>query len=287
MERIPAIPRVQYSESSHQCYTRPVPVFFPSRTVAIMIAGFPVHWYGIMYLLAFLLAAVLLPRLQRLRKLYLSRDEWLSIVSWAVIGVIVGGRLGYIFFYEPKYFTYHPMEAFFVWEGGMSFHGGFLGLVCALVFACLRRKVSMLRMADVVVVPAAIGLAFGRLGNFINLELYGTLTDLPWGVTIPGMEGLRHPTQLYAVGKDLLIALVCFLHLRYAVRANPGRTFALFLMLYGVGRFLLEYLREQEYPLTYLGALTLTRGQLLTLPMFLFGMLLWIWLRKEQQEEGS
>lgn len=252
---------------------------FPSRTVALEVFGFSVHWYGIMYLLAFVLSALLIPRLQRERHLSLTRDEWMTILSWGVLGVIMGGRLGYVLFYQPSYFAEHPLEVVAVWNGGMSFHGGLLGVAVAIAYACWRRNISLLRVADIVVVPAALGLALGRFGNFINQELYGTVTSLPWGIEIPGVSGLRHPTQLYAVGKDLLIAAICFGHLRSA-RAQPGQTAALFFILYGIGRFLIEFLREQEYPLTQVLGLSFTRGQLLSTPMVVFGVVLWIWLNR-------
>lgn len=256
--------------------------FFPSRTVAIEIFGWPIHWYGIMYLLAFIAAFILLPNIQRKRNLHLTRDEWASLMSWAVLGVIGGGRLGYVLFYEPQYFTIHPRQIFFLWQGGMSSHGGFIGVALLLSLFCYLRKIDLRRLADIVVVPVAIGMAFGRFGNFINQELYGSVTDLPWGIAIPGVEGLRHPTQLYAIAKNLFIAGVCYWHLSRTVR--PGRTFALFLMLYGILRFLIEFLRVQDYPLIDLGMLELSRGQLLTLPLMFIGALLWVWFGREDRD---
>lgn len=247
---------------------------FPTRAVALSLFGFQIHWYGLLYLLGFLIAAWLLPRLQRYRNLDLHRDTWMSLISWAVAGVIIGGRLGYVLFYDPVYFWENPLKIIAVWEGGMSFHGGFIGVAVTLGLFCRKHGISLFRLADIVVVPVAIGLALGRLGNFINQELYGTVTTLPWGMMFPGAEGLRHPIQLYAMGKDLLIAAVCFWHLG-ATRQNARRvgcTAAAFLILYGVGRFLLEYLREQQYPLTDIAGLVLTRGQLLTLPMLFLGL---------------
>lgn len=256
--------------------------FFPSRTVAIELFGFSVHWYGLLYLAAFLIAWVLLPKLQKYRQLSLSDDEWSGLLSSAVLGVILGGRLGFIVFYEPAYFLQHPLEMLKVWHGGMSSHGGFLGVTAALLFA-LRDKTTddKLRIADVAVVPIALGLMLGRLGNFINQELYGTVTSLPWGIAIPGVEDLRHPTQLYAMGKDLLIASLCFLHLRSA-RSRSGETCALFLILYAVLRMTVEAFREQDYGASSLfGVLSVTRGQLLSIPILLVGLgLLWTVKRK-------
>jgi phosphatidylglycerol---prolipoprotein diacylglyceryl transferase len=261
--------------------------FFPSREVALGILGLSIHWYGVMYLLAFLLAGWMLPRLQKLRSLDLSTDAWASLLSWAIIGVIVGGRLGFVLFYEPGYFLSEPSQIVAVWRGGMSVHGGIIGVVVALFFALRKQKGNILKIADIAVVPVAIGLALGRVGNFINQELYGTPTNLPWAIAIPGVEELRHPLQLYAVCKDLLIAAVCFWHLKRKTNVIPGRTCALFLMLYGVLRFLLEYIRAQDYAYLDLGVLLLSRGQLLTLPVLCVGV--WMWWkpgRSLRQDSG-
>ncbi len=257
----------------------------PSREIALQIGVYQIHWYGVMYLLGFLLAYALLPTLQRLRKLALTRDEWAGLLAYAVVGVIAGGRLGYVLFYEPQYFAEHPSDILAVWKGGMSSHGGFIGVTLMLALACVRKHLDLRKVADVAVVPIALGLALGRLGNFINRELYGTVTDVPWAIAIPGVEGLRHPTQIYAMLKDLFIAGVCFLHLKYGRSVNPGRTAALFLILYGALRFMVEEYRDQHYPLTDLVGGSLTRGQLLTIPIFLLGLLLWVALRDRSREE--
>lgn len=255
----------------------------PSRAIALSIAGFPIHWYGIMYLLGFLITAFLLPRLQRYRGMHEHKDDWLNLVTWAVVGVIAGGRLGYVLFYQPAYYLRNPLEILYVWEGGMSFHGGLIGVSTLLFLYCRKRGWNIRTVGDIVVVPVAIGLALGRLGNFINLELYGSVTSLPWAIAIPGVEGLRHPTQLYAMGKDLLIAAVCFLYLVRTWQRGQwldGRAAALFLMLYGVGRFLNEFLRVQTASPLIIGPLELTRGQLLTIPVFIAGVAVWFWSRQ-------
>lgn len=252
--------------------------FFPSRRVALDILGFSIHWYGLLYLLAFLVAYWSLPRLQHYRNVQITKEEWSNVLTAAIVGVLVGGRLGYVFFYAPELFA-HPMEIIKVWHGGMSSHGGFLGVGIAVGW-CLRRKnLPILAIADVVVVPVAIGLALGRLGNFINLELYGTVTSLPWAMDIQGIEGARHPLQLYGIGKNLLIAFICLMHIRSTSVA--GRTFGVFLMLYGFLRFLLEYIREQSYDVLSLGVVDLSRGQLLTIPLFVAGLLLWKYAAKK------
>jgi phosphatidylglycerol:prolipoprotein diacylglycerol transferase len=244
---------------------------FPTREIALQIGSFSVHWYGLMYFAAFIVAWYLLPRLQKYRDINLTSEEWSSILSWAVVGVIVGGRLGFVLFYGPSYYLAHPLEIFAVWKGGMASHGGFIGVTLAMMWALRKRKSDFWKIADIVVIPVAIGLAFGRMGNFINLELYGIPTTLPWGINIPGVAAPRHPTQIYAVIKDLFIAGMCYWNIRRS-SSKPGETLALFLMLYGVLRFLVEFLREQN-GVYYLG---LSEGQWLTIPLFIIGAILWI-----------
>jgi len=266
------------------CYAQYMIEFFPSRTIALSIAGFSIHWYGLLYLAGFLLAFLMLPRIQKWRNLQLTSDDWSSILAWGIVGVIVGGRLGFVLFYEPWYFLSEPLEIVQVWHGGMSSHGGMIGLVLGILFAARKRGIDSVALMDCIVIPGAIGLALGRIGNFINQELYGSVTTLPWGIAVPDVEGLRHPTQWYAVLKDLFIAVACYWHLR-TYRNIPGRTLALFLMLYGALRYLLEYLRVQTYPLTDLKIILLSRGQLLTLPLFLAGALFWWWLGRQASPE--
>ena len=249
-----------------------MPSFFPSRAVALSLFGFDVHWYGLLYLAAFLVVYVLLPKLQHFRNIELSRDAWSDILSWGILGVLLGGRLGYVLFYDPAYFLAHPLEVFAVWHGGMSSHGGFLGVILSMVYSCRKHKISLLALGDIVVVPVAIGLALGRVGNFINQELYGIPTTLPWGIAIPGIDELRHPTQLYAVVKDLFIALVCYLHVRLPAQPK-GQTAGIFLVLYGVLRFALEFLREPTHTALILGPVILTRGQVYSVPIVVGGVI--------------
>ena len=258
---------------------------FPSRAVAFSLFGFDIHWYGILYLLAFVLAGILLPKLQRYRGLQWTGERWSGVLVAAVLGVIVGGRFGYALLYEPAYFFAHPWEILAVWQGGMSSHGGFIGVPLAIAWTLRKQRDAWLAVADTAVVPIALGLALGRFGNFINQELYGTVTTLSWGIAIPGVEGLRHPIPLYAIGKNLLIATVCFWHLRKT--SIPGRTFAIFLLLYGALRFMLEFIREPTHSLVDLGVLTLTRGQLFTIPLLLVGGALYVWAGRRMHSPGS
>lgn len=258
--------------------------FFPSRTVAVEIAGFAVHWYGLLYVAAFFLAYVLVPRLQALRGLALSRDQWAETLTRVILGVIIGGRMGYVLLYDPGYFLMHPAEIFAVWKGGMSSHGGFLGAFLGLLISARRMRVSLLALGDVAAVPAAVGLALGRIGNVINQELYGRVTSVPWAIAIPGVEGLRHPTAHFAVGKDLFLALLCLLMLRRFRHAPSGTVSGIFLLGYGILRFLLEFLREPTHTPFMLGSLILTRGQLYTLPLMVCGA--WLLLRAVRRARG-
>ncbi len=251
---------------------------FPSREVMLTIGTVSVHWYGLMYLLGFICGWFMLPHLAKLRSIPMTRDRIDTIVFYVALGVIFGGRLGYVLFWEPKRFLADPLDIFRVWEGGMSSHGGFLAVLLLIIYFCHRSKINFWALADVIVVPIALGLMFGRFGNFINQELYGTVTTLPWGMQFDGVEGLRHPTQFYAMIKDATIALVCFLYLKATPHAKPGRSMALFFMLYGVFRFIVEYFRDQTgYPMHYWGSITLTQGQMLTIPIVLIGVFLWFY----------
>lgn len=252
---------------------------FPSQSIAVTILDFPIYWYGILYLVAFGIAAVLLPRLQYLRRLKLSKSEWNDILTWGVVGVLVGGRLGYVLFYRFSDFLGNPLILLDVRSGGMASHGGFIGVAVALLWVLRKRSWNeKLSIGDIAMVPVAIGLACGRLGNFLNQELYGTVTTLSWGMPFDGVEGLRHPVQLYAIAKDLFLAAVCFAYLRRTASSFiPGRCLALFLMLYGALRFLVEFVRDQT-GVTMWGVLS--EGQLLTIPVFFIGVGLWVLLPK-------
>ena len=244
---------------------------FPSRTEVLVIGDFVVRWYGLLYVLAFWLAWFLLPKLQTYRNIQLSRDQWTYIVALLAGGLLVGGRLGYMLFYEPTYFITHPLGILFLWEGGMSSHGGFLGVLATSYGVARWYKLNWFAFLDILTVPAGIGLALGRLGNFINQELYGVATSLPWGIEVPGVEGKRHPTQMYAVIKNGGVAVISFLLLRKTHQLKPGQVTAVAIMVYCIFRFIIELYREQPWAYTA----GLTRGQLLTIPLFLVGIWLW------------
>lgn len=252
--------------------------FFPSRQIALSIGSVSIHWYGIMYALGFALGIALLPHLCRVSGLALSSRKRDDLALFIFAGVVLGGRLGFVLFYGASYFLSHPLEIFAVWQGGMSSHGGFIGVALGLLYFAWREKVDVLRITDTIVIPVAIGLMLGRLGNLINGELYGTVTTLPWGMHFPNAEGLRHPTQIYAIFKDAGIALLCFWTLKKSYSSGSfktGRTTAVFLMSYAVLRFIVEIFRDQApYGFTTILGLSMSRGQLLTLPLFAAGIIL-------------
>jgi phosphatidylglycerol:prolipoprotein diacylglycerol transferase len=254
--------------------------------VAFSIGPIAVRWYGLMYLVGFVLF-VALGRM-RARRSFLTgwrASDVDDMLFYGVFGVILGGRLGYVLFYKPLYYAAHPLEIFAVWQGGMSFHGGFLGVLVALwVFARVRRK-RWLEVTDFVAPLCPLGLAAGRLGNFINGELVGRVTDVPWAMVFPQVDNLpRHPSQLYQFALEG-VALFVILWL-YASRPRPtGAVSGLFLAGYGTFRFLAEYTREPDSFLGYFFDGYLTMGQILSLPMIVLGLGLMMWSYRRAGKE--
>lgn len=250
--------------------------------VIFQVGPLAIRWYGLMYLVGFAAAYLLILHMSRLRGLALNQEGVSDLLFQGVLGVVIGGRLGYVLFYNPGWYLAHPLEIFAVWQGGMSFHGGLLGVVVATVWFCRRRGLPMLLTGDILVTSATIGLGLGRLGNFINGELWGRVTDLPWGMVFPGAGPLpRHPSQLYqAVLEGLVLFVVLYsMHQR---RLPSGIPFFSFFLLYGLFRLLVELVRQPDAHLGYLwgGA---TMGQVLSLPMIAFGVSGLVWLTWRRQ----
>ncbi len=245
---------------------------FPQIDPVIFRVGpLAIRWYGMMYLLGFGAAYKLITHLSRLRNLALSKEGVSDLLFYAVLGVVLGGRLGYVLFYNLPQYLARPLEIFAVWQGGMSFHGGLLGVVVATILFCWRRKLPILLVGDILVTSSTIGLGLGRIGNFINGELWGRTTDLPWGMVFPGGGPLpRHPSQLYEAFLEGLV-LFLILYLLHRRNAAEGVPFFSFFIGYGLFRFLVEFVRQPDAQLGFLwgGA---TMGQLLSLPMILFGL---------------
>ncbi|MFO7766340.1 MAG: prolipoprotein diacylglyceryl transferase [Pelovirga sp.] len=254
--------------------------------VIFSLGPFAVHWYGLMYLLSFVGGYFMMVHICRLRGYPLAREGVADLLFYCVIGVIAGGRLGYVLFYNPGYYLHNPHEIFYLWEGGMSFHGGLIGVVLMLLWFALRRSIPLLQLGDLTVAAVPIGLGLGRIGNFINGELWGRQTDLPWGIVFPvaGPEP-RHPSQLYEAfleGLVLLLIIYCL----HRLGVKRGVPVAVFLIGYGTARFMVEFIRVPDAHLGFLwgGA---TMGQLLSAPMMIIGAALMFLLLRRKPDEKS
>jgi phosphatidylglycerol---prolipoprotein diacylglyceryl transferase len=247
--------------------------------IAFSIGPLAVRWYGLMYLAGFAAGWWLGVRRIAKGQAPITRAQLDDLLFLIVLGVILGGRLGYVLFYKPGYYAAHPLEIFYIWQGGMSFHGGLLGVMLAMVFAARRHGVDWLRLMDFIAPLCPLGFAAGRLGNFINAELPGRVTDLPWGMVFPGAgDAPRHPSQLYQFALE---GVVLFIFLWwFSSKPRPrGQVSAMFLLGYGVLRFIAEFGREPDSFIGYL-ALGLTMGQWLCLAMIAGGAALFAWSRR-------
>lgn len=238
--------------------------------VFLSIGPLQFRWYGLMYILAFVASYFILRAEIRRKQLPLTTDDVADLVFYGAMGVVLGGRLGYILFYNLSFYLANPLRLFAVWEGGMSFHGGFLGVISAFVLYARKKRVSFWVLIDMAAQCAPVGLGLGRIGNFINGELYGKETNVPWGIIFPGGgETPRHPSQLY---EAFLEGLLLFLIVRFAARRSSATGVAgwTFVAGYGLFRFIVEFFRQPDAQLgTFLGLFSM--GQLLSLPMFLLG----------------
>jgi len=255
----------------------PFPAIDP---VLIQIGPLSVRWYGVAYAAA-ILWACFYPK--RLLKYYPSTIKPLvfdELIIPLIIGIVVGGRLGYILFYNLDHFIKNPLEIFMTWQGGMSFHGGLAGVIAALYGYAYRQRLSFLAVTDVIAMGAPMGLFLGRIANFINAEHYGRVTDVPWAVIFPGGGPLpRHPSQLYeAIGEGLIIWALLYSIWRWQpnYRMRPGSISGLFLLSYGLIRSFIEVFRQPDGIVMSGTPLELTLGQVLCLPMIVGGFyLLW------------
>lgn len=214
--------------------------------VLAQIGSMQIRWYGLLYVISFLIGYFFLRYNLRMKKIEISGEDYDSFIFYMMLGVIIGGRLGYVLFYDLLEYMRHPLHIFAVWEGGMSFHGGAVGVIIAGVLFCRSQKISFYRLADPTMPLVAIGLGLGRIGNFINGELYGRITTVPWGMVFPGTDGTpRHPSQLYeAFLEGFIMALVLQFILKKT--RKEGLVFWGFILLYGCIRFMLEFVREPD-----------------------------------------
>ena len=251
--------------------------------IAFSIGPLAVRWYGLMYLAGFAagwwLGLRRIEAWERMGFAAVTRAQFDDLLFGSILGVILGGRLGYVFFYKPAYFFLHPLEIFAIWQGGMSFHGGFLGVLVAMMFVARRHRLRWLEVMDFLAPLVPLGIGTGRLGNFINGELWGRVPDLPWAMVFRGAGSApRHPSQLYEMALEGL-ALFAILWWFSAKPRPRGQVSALFLAGYGVFRFIGEFAREPD---DFLGLLAfgLSMGQWLSLPMIVAGALLYFWSRE-------
>ena len=242
---------------------------------AIQFGDFGVRWYALAYIAGLLLGYYLLRREAGKAGAPMNLAQIDSLLNHVLFGIILGGRLGYVLFYNPAYFASNPMQIIKIWQGGMAFHGGLLGVTLAMMLFARRHAIPVLQVSDRVAMVLPIGLFLGRLSNFINGELFGRVSDLPWAMVFPHSDGLpRHPSQLYEAGLEgLCLGLAMLIATRRGWLAYPGQITGLMLAGYGLARYLVEFVREPD---THLGLLVggFTMGQLLCLPMIAAGLYL-------------
>ena len=256
---------------------------FPDINPTIFHIGpFEIRWYGLLYVISFIIGYLFLKKLLKYRKINLNKQEYENLLFNMMLGVIIGGRIGYVIFYHFVYYLNNPLHIFYVWQGGMSFHGGALGVIIAGLLFCKKHNYNFYRLADPVMPLVAIGLGLGRIGNFINAELYGRPTDLPWGVIFPDSDGAaRHPSQLYeAFAEGFLLFIISYLVLKKTDK--PGVVFWLWMLLYGVFRFLIEFVRQPDAHLgTIIGFFTM--GQILSLMMIIISIIAFFFLTNHKK----
>ncbi|WP_210397141.1 prolipoprotein diacylglyceryl transferase [Motiliproteus sediminis] len=245
--------------------------------VALELGPLKIHWYGLMYLGGFAAAWWLAKRRAQAEGSGWSREQVSDLIFYCALGVVLGGRLGYVLFYNFERFLAEPLWLFAVWEGGMAFHGGLLGVTAAILWFARKQHKDFFAVTDFVAPLVPIGLGLGRLGNFIGGELWGRATDLPWAMVFPRADALaRHPSQLYQFALEgvVLFSVLWW----FSSRPRPaGSVAGLFLTLYGCFRFLVEFVREPDQQLGYIAFDWLTMGQLLSLPMVIGGVVLIGW----------
>jgi phosphatidylglycerol:prolipoprotein diacylglycerol transferase len=246
---------------------------------AFSVGSIQVRWYGLMYLFGFVIGAIILHMELKRRGGPVPAEDGPNLILYAFLGVLLGGRLGYVLIYNPWHYAENPSEILAVWHGGMSFHGGLIGMVIAGVICSAVRKVSFLELCDLGTLPAPIALMLAKIGNFINGELYGRVTDVSWGVVFPHAGDLpRHPSQLYEafVEGPILFAIIWPLRRRVT---HHGEVFAVFLIGYGIVRFIVEFFRAPDPQIGFLFG-WMTMGQILCSLMVIAGAGLLLWLKR-------
>ena len=239
--------------------------------IFLSLGTIQVRYYGLVYFLGFIITWMYLRKSKLLKNTFKKKEDVDDLIFYIFIGAILTARLFYVLFYGTQNYIQNPLEIFKLWQGGMSIHGGILGTVLGIIYFVKKNKdYTILQLTDLIAMPTAIALMFGRIANFINGELYGRVTSLPWAVKFKDAEGFRHPSQLYESAKNFLIFFILLVKSKKGY--IRGELLALFLILYSILRFLVEFVREPEI---YIGPLTM--GQTLSIPMFLIG----VWIYKK------
>ena len=258
--------------------------------IAFSLGPLVVRWYGLAYVLGFVCAAAIIYFVAKRWKLGMSEDNLLTLMVCAIVGVVLGARIGYVLFYGDGYYLSHPLEILAFNQGGMSFHGGLVGLLIGGAVAARMTRIPFLTLADLGSIAAPIGLFFGRCANFVNGELWGAPTDGPLGVVFGGAAGMmpRHPSQLYeAVLEGIVIFCVLFALSRKRPPRPQGTFLGAFLVLYGIFRFLIEFVREPDVQLGYLWGGWLTMGQVLSAPLIVAGIALLIYAARTRHPQAG
>jgi len=241
------------------------------------LGPFAIRWYAMAYIAGLVIGWRYCVALAKRPPLVVKPSDVDDFLTWATLGVVLGGRLGYVLFYQPSQYLANPLAALEVWHGGMSFHGGALGVIIAMLLFCRQRGISFFSFGDIIVCAVPIGLFFGRIANFINGELWGRASDVPWAMVFPtGGPEPRHPSQLYEAGLEgiLLFLIINILERTTRIRDRPGALGGVFLIGYGLARIIVEFFRQPDSFLGYLAFGWLTMGQILSLPLIIAGLIL-------------
>lgn len=246
--------------------------------VLFKIGSLEIRWYSLAYIFGIIFAWIIIKYFNKKNKIFDAKKISDDFFTYAVFSIIIGGRLGYVLFYNLPFYIKNPIDIFKIWEGGMSFHGGFIGVAVGLYFLCKKYKINFFEFSDLLSIAAPVGLFFGRLANFINLELYGRVTTSKIGVIFPNAGDLpRHPSQLYEVfleGIVLFLILFCTAK-NIEIKKHKGLLTSIFLIGYGISRFIVEFFREPDWQIGYI-LKYFTMGQILTIPIIILGLLILI-----------
>jgi len=249
--------------------------------VLLKIGFLEIRYYGLFYVIGFIMTYFMINYLAKKKNINLSKNDVSDLLLYAAVGMLIGARLFYVLIYNLSFYISNPIRIFALWEGGLSFHGALVGIVIAGYLFCKKKNIDFYKLADVVVIPAALALMLGRIGNFINSELYGRITNLPWGVKFKDAEGFRHPSQIYEALKNLLMFIVLW---NIKEKNLPkGFMFWLFVTMYGFLRFFIEFFREPDPQLGFFFS-HFTMGQILTAIMFVTGIIMLYRLKKHQNK---